>query len=141
MPNTSRWERESDRREGSLNSCDLYYLILPKKLSSVHQSLMDKTPSTTAALRLLERYFIINLKPSVQQCYNRVVHITFNASYAVHLLTCVCNLVRPRIQRIWPALGFLSESTSKFSSPPMLMASVYSSGCPLPQLKVEQKKY
>lgn len=65
--------------------------------------------------------------------YNRVVHIATNIFYTMHTLTCVCSLVKPRIQRICPALGFLSESRSNFSSP-IAIDSVYSSGCPLPHL-------
>lgn len=73
--------------------------------------------------------------PIVQESCDHIAILHFNFIILLNwnLLTCVCNLVKPRIHNIWPARGFLSESTSNFSSP-MLIASVYSSGWPRPQL-------
>lgn len=135
---------EQEWREGSLNSM---WLILPNKYFLINWALFINHSWTKRLAQPLPwgPIYLLTLRrklkfwqPSVQQRYNRVVHITFSASYTVNLLTCVCNLVKPRIQSIWPALGFLSESTSNFSSP-MLMASVYSSGWPLPQLQKSAK--
>lgn len=50
----------------------------------------------------------------------------------IGIVTCVCSRVRPRIHRICPARGFLSESGSNFSSP-RLIAPI-SSGWPRPHL-------
>lgn len=54
------------------------------------------------------------------------------------IVTWVCSRVRPRIQRICPARGFLSASGSYFSSP-RLIAPI-SSGWPRPHLLLKNMK-
>lgn len=55
--------------------------------------------------------------------------------------TWVCSLVRPRIHKICPARGFLSESKESNRSSPKLIASVYSSGCPRPHLREHKRTH
>ena len=58
--------------------------------------------------------------------------------WEIGIVTCVCSRVRPRIHRICPARGFLSESGSNFSSP-RLIAPI-SSGWPRPHLFLKNMK-
>ena len=58
--------------------------------------------------------------------------------WEIGIVTCVCSRVRPRIHRICPARGFLSESGSNFSSPRLI--ALISSGWPRPHLFLKNMK-